>query len=277
MVAESGEMKHSSNCAEDPLFKSFEDKVEYIPGSLICVPVRFQDTVLGVLNISHSKANAFTEWHERFLRVFSNMLGQLIMFNRTIDDMDSQINQRTMELQSALARAESLSTRDELTGIHNRRYFISHFNKFIQQCERYKCNMAVLMIDIDDFKSINDTYGHIEGDLTLIKVAKTLTQCARNADIVARLGGEEFIFAVQHSNCEDVKEIADRVLEKVRQLVCGEKQSYKITASIGISCSDDISEIAGKDIEKWMHEADQALYQAKHSGKDCVVIYDGEK
>ena len=273
MVAETGEMKHSQNCAEDPMFKTMNKNKDYIPGSLICVPICFQDTTLGVLNISHSAPNVFTDWHERFLTVYANMLGQLIIFNRIILGMDTEINQRTKDLQVALARAETLSTHDELTGIHNRRYFIEHFNKLIQQVDRYKYKVAVLMIDIDDFKVINDTHGHLEGDRTLKKVAETLSQCARDADIIARLGGEEFIVALQHSDCNKAQQVATRILEKIRQLDCVDKEKYRITVSIGISCCHETVEIPGKTTEEWMQEADKALYKAKHAGKDRIAIY----
>ncbi|MFO7603281.1 MAG: diguanylate cyclase [Gammaproteobacteria bacterium] len=272
MVAESGELQHVNNCSEDPLFKALDTQVDYVPGSLICVPVRFQDSILGVLNISHSKPGVFDEWHERFLTVFANMLGQLIVYNRIIRDMDAQINQRTNELQMALARAESLSTHDDLTGLHNRRYFISHFGKLIQQCARYDCKLAVLMIDIDDFKVINDSYGHLEGDRTLIKVAEALSHCARDADIVARLGGEEFIIALQHADCDMAQQVANRVLEKIRQLDCGDEIKYRITTSIGISCYAATATMPKKTTEVWLQEADKALYVAKHSGKDRIGI-----
>ena len=273
MVAESGEMKHSQNCAEDPLFKTMDKDQEYVPGSLICVPICFQETILGVLNVSHSKPNIFTDWDERFLSVYANMLGQLIIYNRIIRGMDVEINQRTKDLQVALARAETLSTHDELTGIHNRRYFIDHFKKLIQQVDRYKYKVAVLMIDIDDFKLINDTHGHLEGDRTLIKVAEALSQCARDADIIARLGGEEFIIALQHTDCEKAPQVAARILEKIRQLDCGDKDKYRITASIGISCCDNSDDISRKTTEERMQEADKALYKAKDAGKDRIAIY----
>ncbi len=277
MVAKTGEMRHAKDCSADPMFKVEGDTTEYAPGSLICVPLQFQDTVLGVLNVSHSQPDVFDEGHERFLTVFSNMLGQLIMFNRTFDDLETQIDQRTVELKSALEHAEMLSVSDELTGIHNRRYFISHFDKFIQQCRRYKYKAAVMMLDIDNFKKINDTYGHLDGDLTLIKVAHALTQCARNADIVARFGGEEFIVALQHTSCDDVMVVAERVLNKIRQLLCGIEEKYRITASIGVSCIDGEKDIEAKTIEEWIHEADQALYLAKHSGKDRIVAYKSKR
>lgn len=273
MVAKTGEMKHAQNCAADPLFKAMDQVAECIPGSLICVPISFQETILGVLNISHSEANVFTEWHERFLLVFANMLGQLIIYNRVMRGMDDKINQRTRELQVALAHAETLSTHDELTGIHNRRYFIDHFSKMIQQSERYHYTMAVLMIDIDNFKVINDTFGHVEGDRTLIKVASVLGECAREADVIARLGGEEFIIALQHTDCKNAQQVAQRVLDKIRQLKCGEDNSFHITASIGISCCDEVAAASSKTTEKWIQEADKALYQAKNSGKDRIVTF----
>ena len=101
-----------------------------------------------------------------------------------------------------------------------------------------------------------------------------MKQCARDADIVARLGGEEFVIALQHADCENTQLVAKRILDKIRHLACGEETSYRITASIGISCQTPGTKVVAKSVEKWLQEADKALYKAKQSGKDRVIIFD---
>jgi diguanylate cyclase (GGDEF)-like protein len=280
IAAETGEMQHCRDCSVDPRFKRMDSANGYQPGSLISVPILFQEQTLGVLNISHRQANVFSEWHERFLFVFCNMLGQLITSNRLLRDMECEIEKQTGELKLALERAESLSILDGLTGVHNRRYFISQFGTLIEHCARGGHEMALLMIDIDNFKTINDTYGHLEGDRILKRVAGVLTHCARGADIIARFGGEEFIIALQETDCEGSTQVATRILEQIRALSCGQgEQRHGITASIGLTCYTKSAEMPIKTPEQWIHEADSALYRAKRAGKNRISVHvaDGPK
>ncbi|MFQ5644299.1 MAG: HDOD domain-containing protein, partial [Thiogranum sp.] len=222
LAAKTGAIQHCRDCSMDPRFKQMQTDRDAGLGSIISVPICFQDTALGVLNISHRQPNIFTEWDERFLYVFCNMLGQLIKSNRLLRKMEHEIEQRTLELQVALERAESLSILDGLTGVHNRRYFISNVSTLIEQCARYRHKLALLMIDVDDFKQINDTYGHLEGDRILKALANILKHCARGADIIARFGGEEFIVALQDTDCDGVNRVAGRIQEEIRLLSCGQ-------------------------------------------------------
>jgi len=274
IAAETGEIQHCRDCSVDPRFKRMDSINGDQPGSLISVPIYFQDQTLGVLNISHHQANVFSEWHERFLFVFCNMLGQLIISNRLLRDMECEIEQQTRELKLALDRAESLSIMDGLTGVHNRRYFISQFDTLIEHCARGGHEMSLLMIDIDNFKTINDTYGHLEGDRILKRVAGVLTQCARGADIIARFGGEEFVIALQDTDCEGATQVAVRIQEQIRALSCGQgEQRHGITASIGLTCYTKSADMPIKTPEQWIHEADSALYRAKRSGKNRISVY----
>jgi two-component system cell cycle response regulator len=187
--------------------------------------------------------------------------------------MEHEIEQRTFELQVALERAESLSILDGLTGVHNRRYFISNFSTLIEQCARYGRKLAVLMIDLDDFKQINDTFGHLEGDRILRAIADVLKHCARGADIIARFGGEEFIVALQDTDCEGAQQVATRIQEQIRLLSCGHGEHKRgITASIGLSCHTNSGDMPIKTPEQWIQEADDALYRAKHSGKNRISV-----
>lgn len=277
LAAQTGEIQHCRDCGVDPRFKKVGDKGDNALGSIISVPIRFQDNVIGVLNISHCQPNIFSEWDERFLYVFCNMLGQLLTSNRLLRTMENEIEQRTLELQVALERAESLSILDGLTGVHNRRYFISNFNTLIEQCARYELRLAVLMIDVDDFKQINDTYGHLEGDRILKAIAHILKQCARGADIIARFGGEEFIVALQDTDCEGAHRVASRIQEQIRNLGCGQgRERRNVTVSIGISCYRNAREMPVKTPEQWIQEADDALYRAKRAGKNRISVHVGD-
>ena len=274
IAAETREIQHCRDCSIDPRFKRMDSVNDYQPGSLISVPILFQEQILGVLNISHRQANVFSEWHERFLFVFCNMLGQLITSNRLLRDMEREIEKQTQELKLALERAESLSILDGLTGVHNRRYFISQFGTLIEHCARGGHEMALLMIDIDNFKTINDSYGHLEGDRILKRISGVLTHCARGADIIARFGGEEFVIALQETDCEGATQVATRIQEQIRRLSCGQgEQRQGITASIGLTCYTKSADIPIKTPEQWIHEADNALYRAKRSGKNRISVH----
>ena len=274
IAAETGKIQHCRDCSVDPRFKRMDGVDGYQPGSLISVPIVFQEQILGVVNISHRQANVFNEWHERFLLVFCNMLGQLITSNRLLRDMECEIEKQTEELKLALERAESLSILDGLTGVHNRRYFISQFGTLIEHCARGGHEMALLMIDIDNFKTINDTYGHLEGDRILKRVAGVLTHCARGADIIARFGGEEFVIALQETDCDGATQVATRIQEQIRALSCGKgEQRHGITASIGLTCYTKSADMPIKTPEQWIHEADSALYRAKRAGKNRISVH----
>ena len=274
MAVQTGEIQHCRDCAVDPRFKHMQSDKGAGLGSIISVPIYFQETPLGVLNISHSQPNIFSDWDERFLFVFCNMLGQLIKSNRLLRNMEHEIKQRTVALQVALERAESLSILDGLTGVHNRRYFISNFSTLIEQCARYRHKLALLMIDVDDFKQINDVYGHLEGDRILKAIANILKHCARGADIIARFGGEEFIVALQDTACEGAEQVARRIQEQIRLLSCGQgEQKRGITASLGLSCYTESGDMPVKTPEQWIQEADDALYRAKRSGKNRISVH----
>jgi diguanylate cyclase (GGDEF)-like protein len=273
LAAKTGQLQHCRDCSVDPRFKQMQMDTDTALGSLISVPICFQGQTLGVLNISHRQPNIFSEWDERFLNVFCTLLGQLITSNRLLRTMEHEIEQRTLELQVALERAESLSILDGLTGVHNRRYFISNFSTLIEQCARYGRKLAVLMIDLDDFKQINDTFGHLEGDRILRAIADVLKHCARGADIIARFGGEEFIVALQDTDCEGAQQVATRIQEQIRLLSCGHGEHKRgITASIGLSCHTNSGDMPIKTPEQWIQEADDALYRAKHSGKNRISV-----
>jgi diguanylate cyclase (GGDEF)-like protein len=130
------------------------------------------------------------------------------------------------------------------------------------------------MIDVDNFKQINDTHGHLEGDRILKAIASILKHCARGADILARFGGEEFIVALQDFDCGGASQVAVRIQEQIRLLSCGQgERKCSITASIGLSCYKTSANMPIKTPEQWIQAADEALYRAKHLGKNRIAVH----
>lgn len=162
---------------------------------------------------------------------------------------------------------------DELTGIFNRRYFNKAFQREIKRAERYKRNLSVLMIDIDDFKAVNDTFGHMKGDDVLQAIAQLLKQNIRKADVLFRYGGEEFVILLPETSLNN----AIRVGEKLRKTIQAhfatndyQLNKQKITISIGISNFP----MDGYSPEKLLETADQRLYRAKSLGKNRTVAHE---
>ena len=184
------------------------------------------------------------------------------------------------ELSKTQKNLEELSSKDGLTGLFNRRYLFSRINEEHEKTKRRVCSnksndsAGYIMIDIDDFKKVNDTYGHIVGDEILKEVAKRLSNSIRKYDVVGRYGGEEFLVLLPNSNLNDTKIVAERIWQTVRETSFTVQESlYKITVSIGIACSTT----EDNHIEDFLRRADESLYEAKNSGRDRISIYNNEQ
>lgn len=281
------EMQYCRDCAKDERFASFVDQAN-MPGCVVCAPVfTLHKTLIGVLNISHPTADYFTNWHLRLLDLYANVLGQLITNRRLFQQMEIQIAQRTRELEKLVEETRllkdhyaSMSMLDQLTGLHNRRYFYDQVGLAIAQHQRYRYPFCLLVIDIDHFKSINDGYGHQVGDQVLIGVADALKQQVRNSDILVRFGGEEFVIIFTNTCNDSGLLLAERIRQEVKKLMwtVGEKQ-VTLTLSIGIFCADQsqLSLERSMDIDQIIHFADTACYLAKTGGRDRVEIYQAEQ
>ncbi len=171
---------------------------------------------------------------------------------------------------SYLNKLENLSVTDQLTGLHNRRYFDEHFKLERKKVSRYNKMLCLIMIDIDHFKLVNDKYGHQIGDEVLKEFSKLLRRNLRNTDVLSRWGGEEFIVLLPETSLSNGLLIA----EKIRGVVAGHifNKVGKITASFGIS---EVTSRMNSNREA-IHLADQALYQAKHQGRNRVVASNSE-
>ena len=159
---------------------------------------------------------------------------------------------------------------DPLTGLANRNRYNQRLQETVNQASRFNTHFALMQIDLDKFKPVNDTYGHPVGDALLQHVAKILLSSCRDVDTVARLGGDEFSIILNGINRpEDVTVSAERIIEKLSHPIMIEHHDIKIGASIGISYYPDDSE----DTEELFGMADKALYSSKQEGRNTYQIY----
>ena len=165
------------------------------------------------------------------------------------------------------AKLNVLARHDALTGLYNRRAIEEVLEREHRRAKRYSRGLAVAIADLDDFKKINDKYGHNCGDMVLKHLAKTFLHWIRDTDSVGRWGGEEFLFVFSETSCEGAQIVAERIRSSLnsQEFICGEN-SLKLSITIGISYR-----IQQVSIEDMIHEADNALYYGKSSGKNQVV------
>ncbi|WP_296445723.1 GGDEF domain-containing response regulator [Rhodoferax sp. UBA5149] len=164
---------------------------------------------------------------------------------------------------------ESLALHDPLTGLPNRRLLMDRLSLAIAHARRNKCTVAVMFLDLDGFKQINDTLGHDVGDTLLRMVADRLVATVRQEDTVARLGGDEFVIALwELSDVDHVAKLVSKVIQAVSQPYSIQGSDVQMTASVGVS----IYPAHGDEVDTLMKNADLALYEAKHSGKNDYRI-----
>ncbi len=186
-------------------------------------------------------------------------------------DLEKMVADRTLDLQKAKTQLEKIAFYDPLTNIPNRRHFIDHSERLIKSCDRRGLIVVVGIIDIDDFKKMNDNYGHDKGDQMLKSLSGFLNRFFRADDAFCRYGGEEFAFCVAIEKEEDAQALASRLIEGIRSLAVSldSKKTLHISVSIGIKvCKAD----SKTDLDSELKAADQLLYQAKHDGKGRFVI-----
>jgi diguanylate cyclase (GGDEF)-like protein len=221
-------------------------------GSLAAVPILYQDKLLGVL--TGTREQAIGEMQVRLLSAIAD--------NASLAIRNAQLFERMRQL----------STHDELTGLANRRLLRTHMDREIDRARRFQQSFSLLLIDIDHFKYLNDRHGHPTGDAALRAVAALLTNHIRKVDMVARVGGEEFMALLPRTDAQD----AAMVAEKLRAAVEGhafaggaDQPSGALTISIGVS---ELSATDDEHGDSLVTRADQALYAAKHAGRNRVFV-----
>ncbi|MBF0612476.1 MAG: GGDEF domain-containing protein, partial [Magnetococcales bacterium] len=221
-----------------------------------CIPIIHSGAVGNILQlVVERKDRAILEKNLPYIRVYLREAAPMLEAKRLLDTLR----------ESAL--------RDPLTGLHNRRFLEEYMDTLVAISRRKKQKISIMMMDLDHFKQVNDTYGHEAGDTVLKSLARVLEQQLRASDLVIRYGGEEFMVVLQETDGYS----GMRVAEKIRQAVEGMAipvagEVLHKTISIGVAFFDGDSGLEFWDVAK---QADTALYQAKANGRNRVVCYEG--
>jgi len=180
-----------------------------------------------------------------------------------------RLQRKETELKAVIAQANEVSHTDALTFLPNRRQIIGDLQREVIFADQYGTPLAISLLDIDHFKNINDTYGHVTGDEVLQKLAGELREHIRNPDTIGRYGGEEFLLILPHSTVIAATEQAERLCKYVRSLVINAREhNVSLTISIGVAQY----KIHREDWQTFLSRADKALYQAKNNGRDQWAV-----
>jgi diguanylate cyclase (GGDEF)-like protein len=179
-----------------------------------------------------------------------------------------QLTERNTRLQRSNQILEQLSITDGLTQLNNHRSFQDHLTREIKRVNRYREPLSLLMIDIDDFKSLNDRFGHAAGDELLRRLAQIMSNAIRESDLLARYGGEEFVVLTPDTAIDGAYQLAEKIRTAIAEssfVLDESRRPTRVTVSIGVA------EYLGNRMQ-FFDEADRSLYSAKAAGKNCVVI-----
>lgn len=227
------------------------------------------------------------EPHEYLIQIKSNILiGKIFEYMRqniTIVPYDTENNivclyiydhtklyESNEKLKNLNEELKELSTKDFLTQLYNRRYFSETSSKMLNLSIRNSDKISIILCDIDNFKEINDTYGHGIGDKVIVSLANILKDNSRQTDIIARYGGEEFILLLYNTEIKYTEKIAENIRKIVEKIeIITNKNRLKYTLSLGIA---EFNATLDNDLEATINRADKALYKAKINGKNRVEI-----
>lgn len=181
-----------------------------------------------------------------------------------------ELEEKNAELEEANEALEKLSITDGLTGLYNHRYFQEEFEREMKRASRSNDPLSLILIDIDDFKLLNDSYGHAAGDVALATVARTMKKMTRGSDLLARYGGEEFALLSFGNSLVGASGAAEKIRQAVAEIdvrIKDQSDSLTVTVSIGVAEFDGDP----KSFKSFFNDADRALYRAKAAGKNCVM------
>jgi two-component system cell cycle response regulator len=220
--------------------------------SLLVLPLMSRDEAVGSFAVAAKRARAFGKDKREMLTVIASHVAVKLS--------NAQL----------YGRMEEMATTDGLTGLVNHRTFQERFAEMLARAERTGGKQALLLTDIDHFKKVNDTYGHPTGDVVLRGVAQVVRDCVRKIDLAARYGGEEFAIVLEGTDAVGARQLAERIRAEVeKQQFQSSKGPFGCTLSLGIAVYPD----DGRDSKTLIANADQALYHAKHNGRNRAVAF----
>jgi two-component system cell cycle response regulator len=202
---------------------------------------------------------------------YEQMYRELMSKADELDVMNKKLNALTEELSLKNAALADLAARDGLTDLYNHRYFQEFLRKHVHQSRRYERPLGIVLLDIDNFKSLNDTYGHQVGDQVLKELAGILKESVRKSDILARYGGEEFTIIMPETDTQGAFAAAEKIRCRVmeRKFLASAGKAIQFTVSLGVAQLAESMEGA----TELMGAVDKSLYQAKRSGRNCVCVF----
>ena len=206
------------------------------------------------------------------IQAFNGMMRKLRSSRNEIEQDHMRLAEKNEELQRANEILAQLSITDGLTKLHNHRYFQDHLTREIKRVSRTEAPLALILLDIDDFKLLNDTHGHAAGDEVLVILAGIMNDSARESDLIARYGGEEFVILMPNTDLAGSVHLAEKIrmaVESTRLIIGNNMKPVNITISLGVA-------VFTGSRREFFTEADKALYQAKAAGKNCVIIAGSE-
>ena len=211
------------------------------------------------------------EWFQWLLLAVT--LPSFAIVSGNIRGLRDRLRARNAELQRAIAAVHAMATRDNVTGLYNRAFFADSLEHALAQAERHARGVALLFMDVDRFKQINDTLGHAAGDRSLRVVGERISACVRDSDIVARLGGDEFVALIENLGASaGLDQLAQKILDAMAQPLQLEHGELVVSVSIGVA----VWPKDGRDAATLMRNADAALYRAKNEGRNRFSFYGRE-
>ncbi len=183
-----------------------------------------------------------------------------------LDEANEKLSGAVKKLRAQKAQVQEMSLKDALTGIANRRHLEKRLNRDIQRAQRYNEPLTVVMMDLDHFKDINDTWGHDVGDQVLVAIANYLKEHLRSPDFIARYGGEEFSLVLPETGLGQAKQLVARILGGMSEVIVA-PVDHAVTGSFGLA-----QWVAGEDVRAVLAKADEAMYEAKNRGRNRMVL-----
>ncbi len=255
--------------------------VAAMPTNSICPPVYYSFSVPILLALFYWSLFVVEELHVQFFLVAVTYSVILAIIARTYHRNLQQTLETRNANQQLMERLQQMAYYDPLTGLANRRWFRETAVRALERGRRHGSRVALLLLDLDNFKQVNDHYGHECGDRLLEEIAHRLTRCLRLTDTVvrtdgdlARIGGDELTILLEDiRTTDDARLVAERILSCLHQPVDLGEATLQPSASLGIALYPD----HGDEFKQLMHHADRAMYRAKRSGKNRYAVYDGEE
>jgi len=249
------------------------EKREHTDLAEVSVPIRHKNgQIIGAFTV-YSDVSKLTQKYKQQMR--NSMLAQTIMLLMISFVSYIVIIRESSELKLAYQKLESLATTDSLTGISNRRQLLERIEQHFAMLQRSgdavpnNVGLGFIMIDVDYFKQINDTYGHLAGDSILQELAKEINQVLRQYDVFGRYGGEEFLIVLPNTLPEEAKRIAERLITSVRERpFVWNNSAIHITLSSGVTWTDASNET----LDEVLSKVDRLMYEAKESGRDRIIF-----